>query len=147
MSDQTFTMEIQGLEELNQALSNLGRNYPDQAEQLLIKSARAFRNDVVKEVKNITSTNGKNPKSLAKASSYKISPVKDFGVNQFVEISAKSPHFHLVEHGHDLVKNGKKIGFVQGKHMMRNISEKYKNDMPKRVKKMMRKMLEREGVL
>lgn len=32
----------------------------------------------------------------------------------------RSPHAHLVENGHRIVKNGKTVGWVAGKHMYRN---------------------------
>ena len=115
-----ISLNIEGVEELANEFKKLARKYPDRTGELLKKEAKILRKDVAQRIKRETRTKGKSKRSLAKAGSYKISPVKGYNENQYVEVSAKSPHFHLVEHGHELVmpKTHKNIGFVQGKHVM-----------------------------
>lgn len=144
----TLTMSVDGLEDLIGSLKDLTNKYPDRAGELLQKNAKQLRKDVVKEVKDLTDTDGSSKRSLAKAGSYAISQVQGFGTNQYVEISAKSPHFHLVEHGHDLVTHsGETIGFVQGKHMMENAVKKSVENMPSTVEDMIAELLKEEGLI
>lgn len=136
MSEQNVILSTEGIEELVEDFKKLARKYPDRAGELLQKEAKEIRKRVINRVKRDKDSNEKSKRSLTKASSYKISPVQGYNEKQYVEISAKSPHFHLVEHGHKMVmpnyhgvkgqkgvkvpnKNGgQTIGFVPGKHMM-----------------------------
>lgn len=136
MSEQNVILSTEGIEELVEDFKKLARKYPDRAGELLQKEAKEIRKRVINRVKRDKDSNEKSKRSLTKASSYKISPVQGYNEKQYVEISAKSPHFHLVEHGHEMKmpyyhgikgqkgvkvpnKNGgQTIGFVSGKHMM-----------------------------
>ena len=140
-------MDIDGLNELIGTFDELVKKYPDRAGDMLQKNAISLRKDVVEEVKKVTKTEGSSKRSLGKLSSYKISPVKGYGVNQFVEISAKSPHFHLVENGHQLIINGENRGFVQGKHMMATAVKKHQENMPESVSNMVDELLKEEGLI
>lgn len=144
----TISMSLEGLEELIESLENLSKKYPDRAGELLQKNAKMLRKEVVKNVKEDTKSKGKTKKSLSKESSYAISQVQGYGEKQYVEISAKAPHFHLVEHGHKLVSHsGETIGFVQGKHMMSNAVKKSEQNIPSMVEGMIAELLKEEGLL
>lgn len=147
--DKTVTIDgIDGLLDLRDTFEDLVKKYPDRAGELLQKDARQLRKDVVKETKKVTKTNSSSKRSLGKVGSYKISPVQGLGANQFVEVSAKSPHFHLVEHGHVLKSHdGQTIGFVQGKHMMDNTVKKHQESMPQTVSVMVDELLKEEGLI
>ena len=41
-------------------------------------------------------------------------------------------HFHLVENGHNLVRGGKVIGWVPGKHMMEQTRNEYQDIVPEK---------------
>lgn len=136
MPDETISLDVTGMKELVEDFKKLARKCPDKTGELLKEEAKKLRKDVINRVKRDKETNEKSKRSLTKAGSYKISPVQGYNEKQYVEISAKSPHFHLVEHGHNIVmpyshgikgekkvkvpnKNGgQTVGFVQGKHMM-----------------------------
>lgn len=163
MNETDMSISVEGLDELAISLKELTKKYPDKAGELLQQNAKALRKEVVKNVKKDTHFDKGNKKSLAKTGSYKISQVMGYGTKQFVEISAKSPHFHLVEHGHDSVmpdfhgvkgekgkripnKNaGQKVGFVQGKHMMANAIKKAEREMPETLSKMVDELLKESG--
>jgi len=138
-----------GMNELVESLENLTRKYPDKAGELLQKDAKELRKEVVKKTKEVTNTDSSSKQSLGKVGSYKISPVLGYGTNQYVEISAKAPHFHLVEHGHNKYDfHGNPTGgFVQGKHMMRETVKKHEEQMPKTVSSMVDTLLKEEGLL
>ena len=145
MSDVEIT--VSGMDELTDSLADLARKYPDRAGELLQANARELRKEVVRKAKEVTNTSVSSKKSLGKAGSYKISPVLGYGENQYVEVSAKSPHFHLVEHGHVLkTKSGRAIGFVQGRHMMKEAVKIHEEKFPATVSGMIDTLLKEEGL-
>lgn len=144
--DNDISFEISGVEELVQSLESLTRKYPDKAGDLLRKDGRELRKDIVKGARESTRTDSDNKKSLGKIGSYKVSQPQGIGTKQYVELSAKSPHFHLVEHGHNLVtKDGQTIGFVQGKHFMERATKAYEGKMEKHVSNMVDELLKEGG--
>ena len=147
--EHTLKMSVEGLEDLIDSLKDLSEKYPDRAGGLLQANAKKLRKEVVKRVKDLTDTDGSSKRSLAKAGSYAISQVQGFGSNQYVEISAKSPHFHLVEHGHEIVTHsGEKTGRrVPPKHMMRDAVKKTELEMPSTIEDMVAELLKEEGLL
>lgn len=147
MAEQMLSMDIEGLDNLREEFEKLVKKYPDRAGELLTKNARELRKEVVREVKKVTKTKGSSKRSLAKVGSYKISKVQGIGARQFVEVSAKSPHFHLVEHGHELIVNGQKRGFVQGKKVMATAVRRCENDMPDTVSSMIDELLKEGGLI
>lgn len=143
MGDREFT--ISGLSEVTESFEKIIRAYPDKAGDLLRKNAFKLRKEVVNNVKSDTKSKGKSKKSLAKLGSYKVSQVKGIGKNQYVEISAKSNHCHLVEHGHNLVIKGKNIGFVPGKHMMEKAVKSYEDKSEQMALELIDKLLKEGG--
>ena len=55
-------------------------------------------------------------------------------------------HFHLIEDGHNLVKNGKTIGFVPGKHIMEKTRNEYKDIVTEKFQKMTDDILKEGGL-
>ena len=95
-----------------------------------------------------TNISAENKKSLGKIRNYKVSQVQGLGAYQYVELSAKSPHFHLVEHGHVLKSHKKEtIGFVPGKHVMENEIKKYQEQVPAMTEAMIETLLREEGLI
>ena len=147
MSDHVVRMDVSGMDELIQSFEDLARRYPDKAGDLLRKDGRSLRKEIVKKARDLTDTPRQSKMSLGKVGSYGISPVKGYGANQYVEITAKSPHFHLVEHGHELVSHsGNHIGFVPGKHYLEQATKEFTNDIPNHVSKMVDELLKEEGL-
>ena len=99
-------LKVKGLDELKMSFDQLVAKYPDKAGDLLKKDALALRRNIVNNAKELTKTKSEHKKSLGKLSSFRVSQVQGLMNNQFVEISAKSPHFHLVEKGHELKVKG-----------------------------------------
>lgn len=146
--DHTFTMSVEGLDELQDSLKRLVRKYPDEAGRMLQREARVLRKEIVAETKELTNTSAKSKMSLGKIGSYSVSKVYGIYTKQYVEIKAKAPHFHLVENGHDLVsRSGKYIRHIEGKHMLDNAVRKHEQKMPEIVEKMVSDLLKREGFI
>lgn len=157
------TLIVEGMDELQKSFKILAKKYPDKAGELLRKDAISVRKEIVKQVKKETKFDNKSKRSLAKAGSYKVSQVKGIGIQQYVEISAKSPHFHLVENGHNIImpkshgvkgekgvripndNPGENVGYVQGKHIIDTVARKHEREMPSIVENMVEKLLEEAG--
>ena len=110
---------MEGMEDLTESFERLVAKYPDRAGDFLRKQAFKTRSGVTREAKQAVDVDMGNDKSLGKAKNYEVSQVKGYGTAQEVELLAKSPHFHLIEHGHELVSHrGRPIGWVPGYMIM-----------------------------
>lgn len=141
-------MKIEGLDDLCDEFDRLVKKYPDKAGEMLEKEAKDLRKDVVKRTKKVVHVS-QGKKSLGKLSSYKQSKIRGFGNSQEIDISATSPHFHLIENGHDLTdKQGRPVGkgHVQGYHIMSDTVREHQEQMPETVSKMFGELLKEEGL-
>ena len=146
MSRQVVLEGIDDFEKLAKDFKKVVKKYPDRCAKLLRKDAGSLRYNVVKKSKEVLNINPKSAKSLGYARNYKISQVKGFGYNMYIEITSKSPHFHLVEKGHNLVKDGQIIGWVNGRFQMETTVKKYQEELPRSVKKMVDQLLNECGL-
>lgn len=141
---------MHGMEDLEQSLEYLMKKYPDRAGEFLRKQAMETRKGTVKEAKQAVDVNMSNDKSLGKIKNYSVSQVKGYGTTQEVELSAKSPHFHLIEHGHQLVGHfpgRKSIGWVPGYMIMDAERKRQEVKMPVECAKWADELLAEEGFL
>lgn len=161
--DSNIDFSIEGVDELLSDLTRLTKAYPKKAGKMLREEAKGLVKEVVKNVKKSTKPDADNEQSLAKTSQYRISRVKPFGESHSVDISAKSRHFHLVEHGHEIImptfhgvigkkgmripnrNPGRNVGFVEGKHMMADAVKTYERELPNALSNMVDALLEEEG--
>lgn len=130
----SFTLK--GFDELQDDLKKAIDFYPQKAEEALQKNGEEFK----KRVKNITlRVTTKHTGNITKG--FKVTKVTGFRENMECHFMAegkgkKNPHFHLVENGHDVYAGGKggkiasKVGYVPGKHMVRQAAEEYQQELP-----------------
>ena len=120
MADVSF--EFIGLDELEKDLSDVVNKYPDETNRFMRRQGTAFVKDVREKMPGSWKNNkAKVPPGLAK--NWRRDVWEDSGhhINQ-VEIRCKSPHWHLLENGHNMVvgskkkNNLKKVGYVSGFH-------------------------------
>lgn len=52
-----------------------------------------------------------------------------------------APHTHLIENGHKIIRDGKVVGWVPGKHMYRNALNELANELEQDAEKMMDELL------
>ena len=119
------------------------KKYPDACEDFLYKEAKKLRKEIAANMRKTLNTDTNSKYSLGKASNYRIKKYDGIGARDaFVTISAESPHFHLIENGHDLVGHGKKsfkgkkkdwsgkdLGFVPGYKVLAETSSTFKRRM------------------
>lgn len=146
------TLEFDGIEELEDSLISVAKQYPDLAEKAMKKEQRDF----IKDMKNETwKAVDKQTGNLVKG--YRFGPINAVRGNLesdfYAEGGKKNPHFHLINNGHELVtpvsrrgrkfKNGgREIGFVQGRRIKEPIIEKWKQEHPARAERMLDRICE-----
>ena len=167
MSEWESTISVMGVKDLTDSLETVIKKYPESARICLRDEARRTRKEIVKNAKSMTHIHSKAKMSLGRVGSYRISPVRGEGTEQYVEITARARHFHLVEKGHTIKaqnklvfaskKTGKKIvirnknagqvkGKVAGKFFLQKAREEEAEHFPEFVDEMVDKLL-REGSL
>lgn len=149
LGDHTITMDVSGLDDLIESFQELSRQYPDASGDMLRKDGRLLRKEITKKAEELTDTDKGNRWSLAKEGSYSVSKPQGWGDNRYVEICAKAPHFHLVEHGHEKYDfHGNDTGeWVHGKHFLQKAVKEYREEMPRNVERMIDGVLKKEGFL
>ena len=132
-----FNFEIDGLEELEEDLKRAIQKAPAQAEETLSKLAKDFKKTAKKkaeaELKPHERKGDQQKKAIKRKWGHKL--VDDnVGATALVWNSAR--HFHLIENGHNLVKGGRIIGFVAGKHIIERTKNEYEDIVPQRFQQM-----------
>ena len=139
---------LKGMDELIESVDVLIQKYPDRMGDFLRDQAMEARKGVAKEAKAAVDVDMSERYSLGRPGNYAVSQIKGYGTQQYVEVSAKSPHFHLIENGHELAShNGRSIGWVPGYKIMDAETKRRKVTFPAEFGKMAAKLLEEEGFL
>lgn len=143
MDDMGF--DLKGFEELKENLASAIKKYPDLAEERLEDTAKKFKNRVIKITRSAVDRKTGN---LIKG--YKLDKLRGYGINMEKNFKATAPHFHLIEHGHEIItpktktvktKRGKKKvnlknggqskGWVPGRLIVKQARDEYSEIMPK----------------
>lgn len=124
-----FEFTIEGLDELERDLSAAIEEYPVTMKAGLKDIAKDFRKSV-----RARTPDGKDHKGDAKTKLRRKFGIKmvDDGVASAALVYNSARHFHLVENGHNLVRGGRTVGFVPGKHMMEQTRNEYESIVPDR---------------
>ena len=143
-----MAIELHGMDELIGSVDALIQKYPDRTGDFLRKQAMETRKGIANEAKAAVNVNTSHKHSLGKPSSYKVSQVKGIGSEQYVELSARSPHFHLIEHGHEQVTpGGRHTGYVQGYKILDAEAKRREIQLPRAFEEMAEEVLKQEGFL
>lgn len=133
----SFEFSFEGLEEFQNNLEKAIKKAPAQAEETLVKLAIEFKNSAKKkanaEMKTHKYAESQKRKAIRRKWGHKL---VDDNLGAAVLIWNSARHFHLVENGHQLVRGGRVIGFVPGKHIMEKTRSDYKDIVPERFEKM-----------
>lgn len=141
-------VEVHGMDELIESVDALIKKYPDKTGDFLRKQAFETRKGIAKEARGAVNVNTSDKHSIGRAGNYRVSQVKGIGADQYVELSAKSPHFHLIEHGHELVSHsGKPLGWVPGYQILGTEVKRQQVRFPAAFEKMAEETLREEGFL
>lgn len=138
---------ITGLEELTEDFEKAVKSYPRKAKETLEDTGQDFRKRVKQIIKG---GNGKKAAVFNKTGNLikglKVSKAEGAGVDMSVYFRSTAPHTHLIENGHNQVKQhtkklkngtkinlkdgGKVIGFVPGRLIVHQAREEYRVKMP-----------------
>lgn len=131
--------ELHGLTDLQKKIDFVEKSYPNESEELLIKMGNQFR----KEVKRKTPTRPQGITRKKLINSYRVSKVRGYGKDLYVEFRSTSPHFHLVERGHRIVGSNKQDTGkrVEGKYMVKRTSKEFERELPQEIEKMVDKIV------
>lgn len=138
-----FEFTIDGLEELEKDLTEAIGEYPVTMKEGLRGIAKDFRKSV--KARTPDGKNHKGDASTKLRKKFGIRMLND-GVASAALVYNSARHFHLVENGHNLVRGGRTVGFVPGKHMMEQTRNEYENIVPQRFEKLCDETLGRHGL-
>lgn len=142
-----FEFSFDGLEELERDLEKAVRKAPAQAEETLLELAKEFKKSAKKRAKTELKPHDREGEQKKKAIERKWGhKLVGDNLGAAVLVWNSAPHFHLVENGHQLVRNGHAIGFVEGKHIMEKTRNDYKDIVPERFEKMVDDILKESGL-
>lgn len=132
-----FDFNMDGLEELERDLERAIRQAPVQAEETLTELAKEFKSSAKKKANAVLNpherTGNQKNKAIKRKWGHKILN-ENLGATALVWNSAR--HFHLIENGHNLVRGGRVVGFVPGKHIMEDTRSEYQDVIPERFEQM-----------
>lgn len=136
----SITMEVNGLNDLANDLIQLAKKYPDVAEDTMKKEQRSYRSKMIKETWKAVDRHSGN---LTKG--FRFGKIETFGGNiqsDFYAEGKKNKHFHLINNGHELVKDGKVIGFVPGRRIVEAVNKVWEEEHVNSAEKMMNRILD-----
>lgn len=133
----SFEFSFEGLEEFQRDLEKAIRKAPAQAEETLIELAKDFKKSAKKKANAELKTHERKEEQKKKAIRRKWGhKLVDDGLGATALVWNSARHFHLIENGHQLVRGGRVIGFVPGKHIMEKTRNEYEDIVPERFEKM-----------
>ncbi|MCI8483499.1 MAG: hypothetical protein HFH41_04070 [Lachnospiraceae bacterium] len=139
----TFEFNMEGMEELERDLREAIEEYPED----MRKGLRTIAKDFKESVKDKT-PDGKNHRGDASTKMRKKFGIRTRkeGETSIALIYNSSPHFHLVEKGHNVVRGGRVVGFVPGKHMMEKTRNEFQDIIPDRFETLCNQVLRRHDL-
>lgn len=142
-----MNFEIDGLEELERDLTKAIRTAPEKAKETLKDISKQFKNSAKKRANSELKPHERQGSEKNKAIKRKWgSKIIEEGIGATALVWNSARHFHLVENGHNLVRGGRIVGFVEGKHIMEKTRNEYENIVPHRFEEMVDEIL-KEGDL
>lgn len=122
--------------------------FPKELKSFLKGEANKQKKIMVKKAKSEVGTSKGSKKDWIPDKSYhrkiKSGKVYKYDGNDCVRAFNSSPHGHLIENGHRMVtKDGREVGFVQGKHIVKKSSEDFKDEFAKDVEDFAENILNR----
>lgn len=119
--------EINGLDEMTEALKMVQDNYPKEIKKFMQSEGNKLKNQTIKRAKSTVGTKtGNYLKGIKRGKYYKY---KGNGADSIRVYSGKPAHHgHLIEYGHDMVTHsGQKVGTVQGYHIFKTAADDFES--------------------
>ena len=143
-----------GLESLLEDMQSMVTQSPDELNDAVIKTAKAWTKDCNAKMPSSYSgasvVDEEGERKVNKASLKRWGMKKEYtptGMIASVEITNKAPHFHLVENGHRKFIHGVDTGgFVEGKHYAEKTRAEYESKYPEKMQEAINKALADRGL-
>ena len=130
-----------GLESLLEDMQSMVTQSPDELNDAVIKTAKAWTKDCNAKMPSSYKNGTKGLKRWKTTKNYSPS-----GMIASVEVTNKAPHFHLVENGHRKFIHGVDTGgFVEGKHYAEKTRAEYESKYPEKMQEAINKALADRG--
>ena len=111
------------LYDLDKDFEELLKKFPQARRELVEECGEKMYQKVLSNISQVDEKTGNLRKGVKKV-------VGSRGGYSAVRADFKiAPHTHLVENGHKIVRNGKVVGWVSGKHMYRNALNELANEL------------------
>ncbi|MFR0780420.1 MAG: hypothetical protein ACLSH8_12530 [Zhenhengia sp.] len=111
------------LYDLDKDFEQLLKKFPQARRELVEECGEKMYQKVLSNISQVDEKTGNLRKGVKKV-------VGSRGGYSAVRADFKiAPHTHLVENGHKIVRNGKVVGWVSGKHMYRNALNELANEL------------------
>ena len=111
------------LKDLDRAFEKMIKQFPQARRELVEECGEKMYQKVLSNISQVDEKTGNLRKGVKKV-------VGSRGGYSAVRADFKiAPHTHLVENGHKIVRNGKVVGWVSGKHMYRNALNELANEL------------------
>ena len=132
-----MNFEIEGLEELERDLTAAVRAAPEKAKETLRDISKDFKKSAKKRANSELKPHERAGSEKNKAIKRKFgSKVIEEGIGATALVWNSARHFHLIENGHNLVRGGRVVGFVEGRHIMEKTRNEYESVVPERLENM-----------
>ena len=116
-------------DEIAKEFADFQKTSPKLFKKYYTKIGNKAKRTIIKKAKNLVKVGKKQQNRNKKYHNrFKLSKIWN-GYDNTVNVKVYNtvPHAHLIEYGHVLVKNGNKIGFVDGKYPVKRGSEEYES--------------------
>lgn len=111
------------LYDLDKDFEELLKKFPQARRELVEECGEKMYQKVLSNISQVDEKTGNLRKGVKKV-------VGSRGGYSAVRADFKiAPHTHLIENGHKIVRNGKVVGWVSGKHMYRNALNELANEL------------------
>ena len=152
MSDGIKVLDVSELTDNGkQIMETATKEMPKIARSFLKGEANHLKNKAKKKAKGeLKSFNNKPPKEgeinreyLYNFTTGEVYPYGDTEYN--IQVKNTAPHAHLIEEGHDMVTHdGRKVGFVPGKHILENSAIEFEETFAKDIENKLAKKVIKE---
>lgn len=123
------------LYDLDKDFEQLLKKFPQARRELVEECGEKMYQKVLSNISQVDEKTGNLRKGVKKV-------VGSRGGYSAVRADFKiAPHTHLVENGHKIVRNGKVVGWVSGKHMYRNALNELANELEQSAEQMIDKLV------
>ena len=143
-----------GLDGLLEDMQNMVSRAPDDINNAIVKTAKAWTKDCNAKMPSsysgasVVDEEGERKTNKASLKRWQIKKsFNSLGIIASVEVTNKAPHFHLVENGHRKFINGVYTGgFVEGKHYAEKTRAEYESKYPDMMQSAINKALADRGL-